>query len=629
MEEGEGDEEAESAALAQQRRAAVAAAVRPVESRPQPSQPTHSRVKLSRQISSAGGGGGGGMQLINNSMAANRPAEPAPARRPAAAAVSKPAVPVPSFRKQPKTRSAEKEPTAPTSRKPPVPTAGSASSSKQQPAASASPAAGEPGRFTGLDSEKELVELIEREVMDSNPGVKWTDIAELKEAKRLLEEAVVLPLWMPDYFQGIRRPWKGVLMFGPPGTGKCFAAGTRLRLMDGRTRCVEDVSEGDQLMGDDGSPRLVAAGSLARGRALLYRITPAADAAGAFTVNGEHILVLRIPQPPSVQADADGWQVSWHAVSTDNQLILRTRRFRTEAAAVADLSRRRKLWTAPEWEVSVQDFLRHPAELRDVCRMFQSGPVTFQSYLPGLQQTLSTILGIVASDEQVQWAAWYLGLWFSAGRRADAAITLPVAVPEIAVRLREYWHLFGEEAQSMESPLCAAFSAFSVPAHLLQAYALPADERLPHSWLCDSLEARRHILAGIVDGCGACCPEETGCLLRLGHQSVAADCRELAGSLGISSSRLNDSESGSLRLFGELKEVSRLCCRRLFLSAQCGQQDSRSFEFCLSEEAEGDYFGFAVTGANRRFLLSDFTVTHNVRRQHSSLPCLTLSLRAH
>ena len=41
------------------------------------------------------------------------------------------------------------------------------------------------------------------------------DIAELQDAKRLLEEAVVLPLWMPDYFKGIRRPWKGVLLFGP------------------------------------------------------------------------------------------------------------------------------------------------------------------------------------------------------------------------------------------------------------------------------------------------------------------------------------------------------------------------------------------------------------------------------
>lgn len=57
-----------------------------------------------------------------------------------------------------------------------------------------------------------------------NPGVTFESIAGLAEAKRLLKEAVVLPLYMPEYFQGIRRPWKGVLLFGPPGTGKTLLA---------------------------------------------------------------------------------------------------------------------------------------------------------------------------------------------------------------------------------------------------------------------------------------------------------------------------------------------------------------------------------------------------------------------
>ena len=64
-----------------------------------------------------------------------------------------------------------------------------------------------------------LIEAIERDIIEAKVNVSWESIAGLNEAKHLLQEAVVLPLWMPDYFKGIRRPWKGVLMFGPPGTG--------------------------------------------------------------------------------------------------------------------------------------------------------------------------------------------------------------------------------------------------------------------------------------------------------------------------------------------------------------------------------------------------------------------------
>ena len=57
-----------------------------------------------------------------------------------------------------------------------------------------------------------------------NPNIAWDSVAGLEEPKKLLKEAVILPLIMPDFFKGIRRPWKGVLMHGPPGTGKTLLA---------------------------------------------------------------------------------------------------------------------------------------------------------------------------------------------------------------------------------------------------------------------------------------------------------------------------------------------------------------------------------------------------------------------
>jgi SpoVK/Ycf46/Vps4 family AAA+-type ATPase len=72
-------------------------------------------------------------------------------------------------------------------------------------------------RFKNLDPV--LVETITNEIMGNVETVTWDDIAGLSHAKKTIKEIVVFPMLRPDIFCGLRAPPKGLLLFGPPGTG--------------------------------------------------------------------------------------------------------------------------------------------------------------------------------------------------------------------------------------------------------------------------------------------------------------------------------------------------------------------------------------------------------------------------
>lgn len=61
-------------------------------------------------------------------------------------------------------------------------------------------------------------------ILSEKPNVHWDDIAGLEEAKKSLQEALILPLKYPNFFNGNVQPWKGILLYGPPGTGKTYLA---------------------------------------------------------------------------------------------------------------------------------------------------------------------------------------------------------------------------------------------------------------------------------------------------------------------------------------------------------------------------------------------------------------------
>lgn len=69
----------------------------------------------------------------------------------------------------------------------------------------------------------EQTELIDSLILMEKPNVKWDDIAGLKEAKRAVNDAVIIPMKRQDLFKG-RESYRAMLLHGPPGCGKTLLA---------------------------------------------------------------------------------------------------------------------------------------------------------------------------------------------------------------------------------------------------------------------------------------------------------------------------------------------------------------------------------------------------------------------
>jgi len=357
------------------------------------------------------------------------------------------------------------------------------------------------------------------------------------------------------------QPPELIILAARPAMGKCLGKGTKVVMFDGSLRKVEDVQEGDLLMGDDSTPRRVL--SIARGQERMYWVHQ--NKGISYRVNESHILSLK--------------------------------RSRTEGPYKK----------GEVLNITVRDYLTKSAKFKTnykgykVAVHFPAQAVPLDPYFVGLwlgdgHSYSSRITNI--DTEVVDYLKGYaddLNLTLSTYQQVGKAPSHAITTGQRGVR-----------------------SSFNVQEQL-RGSSVIENKHIPRAYLINSTENRLKLLAGLIDSDGHY-QEAFNCYeITQKNKALAEQLKYLCDTLGFRCSLKEKQASISsrgylstvyrLRIFGNLDTIP-VRIERKKARALKARADWRVTGIQVEYDKVDDYYGFSIDG-NRLFLLEDMTVTHN------------------
>jgi len=355
---------------------------------------------------------------------------------------------------------------------------------------------------------------------------------------------------------GIQRQRLGVIM-ADPGNGKCHAKGQGILLADGRVKAVENVRVGDRLAAPAGKVRRVLQTN--RGRGEMFEIRP---------VKGKP------------------WRVNRDYVLT----------------VVRSGSRQ----TAPR-DVSLDEFLGWPVSRRERFKLLRSA-ADFRTR------------PVLPLDP------YFLGVYLGDGstRGTDIRITttsvvvldcVAVVANDHGLRLHEYpaggcssWGMSGR--QGRKNPVARKLEGLELRGCRAEA------KFIPESYKTARRAQRLELLAGLLDTDGSL---NNGCFDYVSKSKrLAEDVAFVARSVGLAAYVSKSRKACQTEAVGIYWRVgisgttSDVPCR--IVEKQPGvrlqRKDVLHTGFTVAPVGVADYYGFTLDG-DGRYLLDDFTVTHN------------------
>ena len=351
-------------------------------------------------------------------------------------------------------------------------------------------------------------------------------------------------------------------------SGKCHRKGQGILMYDGSTRKVEDIIVGDQIMGPDGAPRNVL--SLTRGRGQMYDIVP--KRGQPWGVNADHILTVQ----HVTKLGGRGWR--WRTV-----------------------------------DVPVNEWLKWSSTWKKNSYLFRPDSVEFNV----VQQPLPV-------------DPYFLGVYLGDGSSANSSVSVSSADPEIVSAVHAAAASYGLRVRVSRKEGNAASDCYlSGTAGKPNAFAeqleklnlrhvQSGDKFIPEMYKTAPAAARLELLAGLMDTDG-CLAKKTTYDYVSKSPRLANDVAFVARSLGLPAyvtKCIKGCQTGAIGTYyrvsvgGDAWKIPVRIPRKKASPKQRKGYDTRRSSFKIVEAGIEDFYGFALDG-DSRFLLDDFTVTHN------------------
>ena len=381
-----------------------------------------------------------------------------------------------------------------------------------------------------------------------------------------------------------------------PGYGKCLGYDTPIIMYDGKIKMVQDIKVGEQVMGDDSTFRNVL--SICQGNEQMYDIIQTNEcvpsgitldgllSSGTYRVNESHILSLKILYHKSIYLHNKKYIV----IRFDKKSL----KFICKKFDTMDKSMqyRDNILDNDILDIEVRKYLKLPEKIQIKLKGYKV-PITF-------------------IEKSVNLDPYFLGLWLGDGSFNN--VHIQNAGNEIKKYLIDFSHtenmLFKmqKEKNTIVILMKETYNCDKI-FKKLRGYNLILNKHIPLDYKCNCRLVQLKVLAGLIDSNGYYNLDYYE--ISQTNETLAYDIEFMCRSLGFESFVKKCVNKIKVYVFGDnLTDIPVL--NKVI---NCDKSNKKSKKTLVTSikvvpVKDNNYYGFTLDG-NRRFLLGDFTVTHN------------------